>query len=105
MNMELEWGYKSIVIPVVNTVYYTIKLRFSYATFGWIWLPSTVKVTNKNGYHTIQHVTADLNEFIYIKDRIMEGQQDQMKYILNNWIETKHKLKPMHAYNPNLICI
>ena len=103
--MELEWGYKAIVIPVVNITYYTIKLRFSYAAFGWISLPPEVKVTSNNGYHTIKYVTADLNQFILIKDKIMEGQQAQMQYILEQWIKTKHKLKPMHAHNPNLICI
>ena len=103
--MELEWGYKAIAIPLVNITYYTIKLRFSDATFGWIWLPPDVKVTSNKGYHTIKYVTSDPNEFIRIKDKIMEGQQAQMQYILEQWIKTKHKLKPMHAHNPNLVCI
>lgn len=103
--MELEWGYKSIVIPVVNTTYYTIKLRFSNATFGWMFLPPEVKVTSNKGYHTIKYVTSDPNEFTRIKDKIMEGQQAQMQYILDIWVKTKHKLQPMHAHNPSLFCV
>jgi len=103
--MQLEWGYNSIVIPVVNIRYYTIKLRFSDSTFGWISLPSTIKVrvTYKNGYHTIQYVTADKNEFIYVKDRIREGQQNQLSYILKVWIETGYRMRPMDAINPEIV--
>jgi len=104
--MELEWGYSRIVIPVVNTVYYTVKLRFSEATIGWIYTDRSVRVRRtQKGYYLLEFATTDPAMLQSVRRDILKGQQAQLSYILKMWIETGYRMRPMDATNPEIIVI
>lgn len=100
--MEIKWGYGMFRLPVVNEVYYTIKLRMNQST--WLFIKpfteslSSFQAIEKGDYVTIVSVTNSRELHTTIRKAIAVGQRTQIREQLKMWEESPSGYKTPLKY-------